>query len=159
VDGSLWVAGGHGSAWDPRDNAIARVSPDLQVHSELSNFGFRVWEIDVAKDGSVWLLVEDLDPKRLRLVRLAAGQNDAPTSVAEFPAGVPRYLRVFGSEIVVLLSETGVDTPTRSLMISRDLGASWTKLRLPEDGVRVACALNADKIWLVGSSGAVYPPI
>lgn len=158
VDGALWVAAGHGPGWDPRNNAIARVLPDLRVQTELSNAGFPVLEIDVSKDGTLWLLVEDVDSKRLRLIRLAPGQSSAPSSVAEFPAGVPRYLRVLGSEIVILLSQSGSDDPRRLLMVSRNLGVSWTEVHLPEKRIDAACALDADKIWLVGSSGAVYPP-
>lgn len=155
--GALWVAVGHGPGWDPGNNAIARVLPDLRVQAELVNASFRVWEIDVSKDATAWLLVEGPDTKRLRLMRLSPGQG-TPSLVAELPEGLPKYLRVLGSEIVVLLSETGSDDPRRFLMVSRDLGASWKKVQPPEERVREACALGADKIWLVGTSGAVYPP-
>ncbi len=155
--GALWVAAGHGPGWDARNNSIARVLPDLGVQTELLNSSFRVWDIDVSEDGVAWLLVEEDDTKHLRLMRLAPDQGD-PSLVAELPDGLPRYFSVLGSEIVVLLSETGNENPRRFLMVSEDLGASWKTVRPSENRVRTACALGVDKIWLVGSSGAVYAP-
>jgi hypothetical protein len=154
--GALWIAVGHGTAWKPEENAIARILPNLQVEPLLQSTEFRVWEMDVSDAGDIWFLAEEAGRVSLRRLRPEQDGSDCAL-VAELPGGLPDYLRIVGSEIVAVLSKTGADDE-RFLMISKDLGATWKQVRPPEPRVRRYCALTADKIWMVGSSGAVYPP-
>ena len=157
--GCLWATSGHGPAWDRAHNAIARVSPDLRITNELVAEDFRVWELDVSEAGEAWMLTGETQEASLQLLRLAPGKGRAGLElVAELPSGLPKYLRVFGNEIVIALSEIGVSTPERFLLLSRDSGKSWTRSLPLDSSVGTFCALSGDQLWMVASSGGVYPP-
>jgi hypothetical protein len=158
-EGTLWMATDHGPGWKRQGNAIARALPGPRVETLLRDADFRVTQLDVSSEGDLWLVVDDGNDEHVRLMRLPSGEDaSALSKVADLPAGLPIYLRVLGREIVVALSETEGDDPKVFLMVSRDGGASWKRQRPPESRVRAFDALSADKIWMVGSSGAVYAP-
>jgi len=158
-EGALWIAANHGPGWKPQGNVIARVLPAPRVETVLRDADFRVSQLDVSDQGDLWLAVDDGHGEHVRLMRLPSGEDaSALSKVADLPSGLPIYLRVLGSGIVVALSEIKLDDPQVFLMVSRDAGASWKRQRPPESRVRAFDALSADKIWMVGSSGAIYAP-
>lgn len=158
-EGALWIAADHGPGWKRQGNAIARAVPGSRVEMVLRDAAFRVSQLDVSDQGDLWLAVDDGHGEHVRLMRLPSGEDaSALSKVADLSAGLPLYLRVFGSGIVVALSEIKLDDPQVFLTVSRNGGASWKRERPPEPRVRAFDALRVDKIWMVGSSGAIYAP-
>ena len=156
--GDLWLAIGHGPGWSAEHNLVARVTPDLHVERILSSLALRIGELALA-DGTPWVLAEVPDGGNVQVRRLSAqnGSHQLAT-VGEFPPSLPEYLGVRGSDVVAALTDMSDEAPRDFLMVSEDAGASWRRASLPESRVSAYCAVNADEIWMVGSSGRIYAP-
>lgn len=156
--GDLWLAIGHGPGWSAEYNLVARVTPDLHVERVLSSLALRIGELALA-DGTPWVLAEVPDGGHAQVLRLSA-QNGSHqlTTVGEFPPSLPEYLGVRGPDVVAALTDMSDDAPRDFLMVSEDAGASWRRASLPESRVSAYCAVEADEIWMVGSSGRIYAP-
>jgi hypothetical protein len=156
--GDLWLAIGHGPGWSAEHNLVARVTPDLHVEPVLSSLALRIGELTLA-DGTPWVLAEVPDGGHAQVLRLSA-QNGSHqlTTAGEFPPSLPEYLGVRGSDVVAALTDMSDEAPRDFLMVSEDAGASWRRASLPESRVGAYCAVGADEIWMVGSSGRIYAP-
>lgn len=156
--GDLWLAIGHGPGWSAEHNLVARVTPDLHVERVLSSLALRIGELALA-DGTPWVLAEVPDGGDTHVLRLSA-QNGSHqlTTVGEFPPSLPEYLGVRGSDAVAALTDMSDEVPRDFLMVSEDAGGSWRRAPLPESRVSAYCAVSADVIWMVGSSGRIYAP-
>jgi hypothetical protein len=156
--GDLWLAIGHGPGWSAEHNLVARVTPDLHVERILSSLALRIGELALA-DETPWVLAEVPDGGDAQVRRLSA-QNGSRQLIAvgEFPPSLPEYLAVRGPSVVAALTDMSDEAPHDFLMVSEDAGASWRRASLPESRVNAYCAVSADEIWMVGSSGRIYAP-
>lgn len=156
--GDLWLAIGHGPGWSAEHNLVARVTPDLHVDRVLSSIALQIGELTLA-DGTPWVLAEEPNGGGAQVRRLSA-QNGSHqlAKVSEFPPSLPEYLAVRGTGVVAALTDMSEEAPRDFLMVSEDSGASWQHASLPESRISAYCAVNARRIWMVGSSGRVYAP-
>lgn len=156
-DGALWVAAGHGLSWNPDRNFLARVGPDMSLDIRLRNVETQILEIDVSDDGVVWLLANSGSGRgALDLLTLEDAQETL-TKAGEVAGAQAEYLVVRESEIFALVATAG-SSPKWTLSVSRDRGSSWEVVGTPERLINEACSGHQGGIWIVGSSGAVYPP-
>jgi hypothetical protein len=156
--GDLWIAIGHGPAWTAEHNLIVRVTPDLDVERVLSSVALRIGELTLA-DGTPWVLAEDPNGGRSQVRRLSTQKGSHQlAAVSEFAPSLPEYLAVRGHDIVAALTDMSEEAPRDFLMVSSDRGISWRSAPLPESRIEAYCAVNAREVWMVGSSGRIYPP-
>ncbi len=155
--GALWVPINHGPAW-AKENFLARFSSAPEVDKILSNSLFRIDAIDASQLGSVWLAGQHQDRPAPELSRIIIGEQESRiTHVANLDPGMPEYLRVSGKNVVVAIADMRGVAPIDRMIRSRDRGVSWEGLELPERRISSYCMADDASMWMVGSSGHVYP--
>lgn len=152
TDGSLWMALGYLSV-ESATNHLIRVMPDLTIDSRL-NTPFEVGAMDASED-DLWLLAAVEQHDRIDLMRITAGDKQLRV-VHSMPSGLPTYVAVKGSEVVILMSDRG--SGADSLYVSADGGQSLSRKRPAERLITSICSLGIENAWFMGSSGTIYAP-
>lgn len=172
--GDLWIAVSPGERWTEEENTVVRVTPQLEIEPIVTATAFRLSLITLS-EGAIWLLGEDQDGGHTQIRRFSPEDEFEKATVSEFPASIPEYFAVHGRTVAVGVTDIEGRWPRGSwerlwppellgwdirdvMMISDDAGASWRSVRLPARRIQAFCRFDADRIWMVSTSGSIYPP-
>jgi hypothetical protein len=108
----------------------------------------------------VWLTVQRSAERPTELVEMTVDATNrlSARTVKEFePSLLVDYLKVVGSAVIVGLAKPRAGPADRFLTVSKDGGRTWKNILSPR-GVRLYCALDADRIWMSDGERDVYAP-